>query len=194
MLPSPHVATGAAVPLMGGASLPRRAVTAFRSAGATEEMIARARLIFGSLPREAAGRPRMYKNRKEADHAFYVRKRDREKIKAISSNNGATQVKDAWHKYADAVSDMLATKPLPGADRLNQAAARGQSRPSSVAAAAARARSGRRSAGYQPPDRSPGRAKPGSAQRSHGHRNSPDMPPPSVAGGTPADLLGVRHG
>jgi hypothetical protein len=73
--------------LMGGASLPRKAITAFRSAGATEEMIAGARLIFGSLPPEAPGRPRMYKNRKEADHAFYIRKRDRHrKMRAISSN------------------------------------------------------------------------------------------------------------
>jgi hypothetical protein len=57
---------------MGGATLPRRAVKAFRSAGATEEMIASARLIFGSLAREPPGRPRIYKNAKEADHAFYI--------------------------------------------------------------------------------------------------------------------------
>jgi hypothetical protein len=62
---------------MGGGSLPRKAVKAFRSAGATEEMIASARLIFASLPREAPGRPRMYKNCKEADHAYYERHRDR---------------------------------------------------------------------------------------------------------------------
>jgi hypothetical protein len=61
---------------------------AFRSAGATEEMIAAARLIFGSLPREPPGRPRMYKNAKEADHAFYMRHRDRFRQKrAISPNN-----------------------------------------------------------------------------------------------------------
>jgi hypothetical protein len=41
---------------MGGASLPRKVVKAFRSAGATEEMIASARLIFGSLPCEPPGR------------------------------------------------------------------------------------------------------------------------------------------
>jgi hypothetical protein len=77
--------------LMGGASLPRKVVTAFRSAGATEEMIASARLIFGSLPSEPPGRPRMYKNSKEADHAFYIRNRDRLREKrAISPNNGAT--------------------------------------------------------------------------------------------------------
>ena len=62
---------------MGGATLPRRAVKAFRSAGATEEMIASARLIYGSLPNEPPGRPRIYKNGKEADHAFYMRHRDR---------------------------------------------------------------------------------------------------------------------
>jgi hypothetical protein len=76
---------------MGGATLPRKAVMAFRSAGATEEMIAGARLIFGSLPREAPGRPRMYKNSKEADHAYYIRNRDRlREMRAISPNNGAT--------------------------------------------------------------------------------------------------------
>jgi hypothetical protein len=52
-------------------------------------MIARARLIFGSLPREAPGRPRMYKNSKEADHAFYMRHRDRfRKMREISPKNG----------------------------------------------------------------------------------------------------------
>jgi hypothetical protein len=69
--------------------LPRRAVKAFRSAGATEEMIASARFIFGSLPREPPGRPRKYKNGKEADHAFYIRKRDRLRQKrAISPKRG----------------------------------------------------------------------------------------------------------
>jgi hypothetical protein len=53
------------------------AVKAFRSAGATEEMIAKARLIYGSLPSEPRGRPRMYKTPKEADHAYYERHRDR---------------------------------------------------------------------------------------------------------------------
>jgi hypothetical protein len=66
-----------------------KAITAFRNAGATEEMIASARLIFGSLPREAPGRPRMYKKSKEANHAFYIRHRDRHrKMLAISPNNG----------------------------------------------------------------------------------------------------------
>jgi hypothetical protein len=63
--------------MMGGASLPGRAAIAFRNAGATEEMVARARLIYGSLPSEPPGRPRKYKNAKEADHAFYMRHRDR---------------------------------------------------------------------------------------------------------------------
>jgi hypothetical protein len=63
--------------MMRGATLPRRAVKAFRSAGATEEMIASARLIYGSLPNEPPGRPRMYKTPKEADHAYYERHRDR---------------------------------------------------------------------------------------------------------------------
>jgi hypothetical protein len=86
---------------MGGASLPQKVITAFRSAGATEEMIARAGLVFASLPREAPGRPRKYRNSKEADHAYYVRKRDRlREMQAISPKNGA--------------------KPLPGADRLMQ--------------------------------------------------------------------------
>jgi hypothetical protein len=77
---------------MTTATLPQKAIKAFRSAGATEEMMEAARLIFGSLPREAPGRPRMYKNSKEADHAYYVRKKARqqeyEKISEISSNNG----------------------------------------------------------------------------------------------------------
>jgi hypothetical protein len=51
----------------------------------------RARLIFGSLAREPPGRPRIYKNGKEADHAFYMRHRDRFRQKReISPKNGAT--------------------------------------------------------------------------------------------------------
>jgi hypothetical protein len=75
--------------------LPRKAVMAFRSAGATEEMIAKARLIYGSLPREPPGRPRIYKNAKEADHAFYMRHRDRFREKReISRKNGHPVVFD----------------------------------------------------------------------------------------------------
>jgi hypothetical protein len=53
-------------------------------------MIASARLIYGSLPNEPPGRQRIYKTAKEADHAFYIRKRDRRKMRAVSPNNGAT--------------------------------------------------------------------------------------------------------
>jgi hypothetical protein len=67
-----------------GASLPRKAIKAFQGAGATEEMVAAACLPFASLPREAPGRPRKYKNRKEATHAYYMRHRDRlRKMEAI---------------------------------------------------------------------------------------------------------------
>jgi hypothetical protein len=69
--------------------LPRKAVMAFRSAGATEEMIASARLIYGSLPNEPPGRPRMYKTAKEADHAYYMRHRDRFRRKREISPNKA---------------------------------------------------------------------------------------------------------
>jgi hypothetical protein len=75
--------------MMRVAYLPRKAVAAFRSAGATEEMIAGARLIYGSLPNEPPGRQRMYKTAKEADHAFYIRKRDkRRKMLANTKKNG----------------------------------------------------------------------------------------------------------
>jgi hypothetical protein len=57
--------------------LPRRAVKAFRSAGATEEMIEVARLMYGSLANEPPGRPRKYKTGKEARHAYYMRHRGR---------------------------------------------------------------------------------------------------------------------
>jgi hypothetical protein len=52
-------------------------VKAFRNAGATEEMIAGARLIYGSLPSEPRGRTRIHKTPKEANHAYYWRHRDR---------------------------------------------------------------------------------------------------------------------
>jgi hypothetical protein len=74
---------------MGGATLPRKAAKAFRSAGATEEIIAAARLIYGSLPNEPRGRPRLYKTGKEADHAFYMRHRDRFRRKRVISPNNA---------------------------------------------------------------------------------------------------------
>jgi hypothetical protein len=48
-------------------------------------MIAGARLVFASLPREAPGRPRKYKNSKEADHAYYMRHRDRLRRKRVIS-------------------------------------------------------------------------------------------------------------
>jgi hypothetical protein len=66
---------------MGGATLPRKVVKAFRSAGATEEMIATAVLLFSTLPREQSGRARLYKTPKEADRAWYVRHKDRLKKK-----------------------------------------------------------------------------------------------------------------
>ena len=96
--------------------MPRRAVKAFRSAGATEEMIASARLIYGSLPNEPPGRPRKYKNGKEADHAFYMRHRDRfRKMREISPKNGRTHATAPVskplalaHKHADAIGRMLA--------------------------------------------------------------------------------------
>jgi hypothetical protein len=69
-------------------------VIAFRNAGVTEEIIAVARLIYGSLPNEPPGRPRMYKNGKEADHAYYMRHRDRFRRKrVISPNNEAPTVR-----------------------------------------------------------------------------------------------------
>jgi hypothetical protein len=100
--------------LMGGGSLPRKVVTAFRSAGATEEMIASARLIFGSLPREAPGRPRMYQNSKEADHAFYMRHRDRFRQKrVISPNNDHYPLPS---EYVEAVGrTLIGTEMLPPA-------------------------------------------------------------------------------
>jgi hypothetical protein len=107
---------------MGGASLPRRAVKAFRSAGATEEMIASARLIYGSLPNEPPGRPRKYKNGKEADHAFYMRHRDRFREKRMISTKNSHPIS---RKYAEEIgrvligTEMLPTKPAsPEADPL----------------------------------------------------------------------------
>jgi hypothetical protein len=90
------------------------AVKAFRSAGATEEMIAKARLIFGSLPSEPPGRPRMYKNAKEADHAFYMRHRDRfREMREISRKNGHHPLPS---EYVEAVGrTLIGTEMLPPA-------------------------------------------------------------------------------
>ena len=94
---------------MGVASLPRRAATAFRNVGATEEMIAAARLIYGSLPNEPRGRQRIYKTAKEADHAFYMRHRDRfRENRAISPKNGHVSEPLALaRKHADVIGRAL---------------------------------------------------------------------------------------
>ena len=55
---------------MGRVAMSFQVVAALRKAGATEEVIANARKMLGSLPRGPVGRPRIYKNRKEADHAY----------------------------------------------------------------------------------------------------------------------------
>jgi hypothetical protein len=79
-------------------------------------MIASARLIFGSLPREPPGRPRIYKNSKEADHAYYIRKRDRRKMRAISPNNGHP-MKDV----AVAIAETIVAAPVSLRQRLEEA-------------------------------------------------------------------------
>jgi hypothetical protein len=103
-------------------------------AGATEEMVAAACLLFGSLPREAPGRPRKYKNGKEARHAYYVRHRDRLKKNGGISSKKAPNGEDthvltldevkAIHapvseplalarKHADAIGHMLTGARVP---------------------------------------------------------------------------------
>ena len=48
-------------------------------------MIAGACLILGSCPSGPVGRPRKYKNRAEADRAYKLRKKEREKTREIIS-------------------------------------------------------------------------------------------------------------
>ena len=65
--------------------------------------------FFGSLPREAPGRPRIYKNNKEADHAYYIRNRDRHREnRAISPKNGHVSGPLALaRKHADVIGRAL---------------------------------------------------------------------------------------
>jgi hypothetical protein len=79
-----------------GATLPRKVVKAFRSAGAsagaTEEMIAGACLILGSFPSGPVGRPRNYKNRAEPDRAYKLRKKEREKTRISTPECEETRI------------------------------------------------------------------------------------------------------
>jgi hypothetical protein len=128
---------------MGGASLPRKAVAAFRSAGATDEMIEAARCIYVTLPRDTPGRSRKYKTPNEANHAYYWRHRDRilkleairrkRKKRALESDEPThaltlEEVK-AIHNplprdYVEAVGrTLIGSEMLPPADRLTMAVA-----------------------------------------------------------------------
>jgi hypothetical protein len=70
-------------------------------------MVAAACLLFASLPREAPGRPRMYKNSKEADHAYYVRNRDRlRKMREISPKRRKKELFDAAEGHVDPAADI----------------------------------------------------------------------------------------
>jgi hypothetical protein len=101
--------------------LPRRAAIAFRNAGATEEMIAAARLIYGSLPNEPPGRPRMYKNAKEADHAFYMRHRDR--IIKLEANRRKRKNGEATHALSLEEVKAIHASPQVSARLLEEAPA-----------------------------------------------------------------------
>ena len=59
------------------------------------------------MPREPPGRPRIYKNAKEADHAFYMRHRDRLRRKRVISPNKAESEEARERRIAQLVEAAL---------------------------------------------------------------------------------------
>jgi hypothetical protein len=74
---------------MGCAKLQPIVIEALRSAGATEEIISGARQILGACAKRGRGRPRKYKNRAEADRAYYLRKKERENKNILAAQAAA---------------------------------------------------------------------------------------------------------
>jgi hypothetical protein len=84
--------------LMGRVNLSSKVVAALRSAGATEEIIAGARQILGACASGPVGRPRIYKNRAEADRAYKLRRKEREKTREIISTPIEAVRREEYHE------------------------------------------------------------------------------------------------
>jgi hypothetical protein len=95
--------------MMGGAKLAPKVIAAFRSAGATEEMIAGATQIVVAMGHGSPGRPRKYKNRAERDRAYKLRKQERDKPRISTPERDETRIStpDPMKDMAVAIAETI---------------------------------------------------------------------------------------